>query len=153
MNKNEPQKPTSETSTETQPAAHPARAAHPPPSSPQIAAGPLDELPREKKRKKKYSRELKQVQKTHRGLLKAGRRISRAVASGLNKYYERNEKSARKKRDGAVRDAVKNWASGFSRALRKGSGAPDDIATIFDTKPMRRQLKQVARLLTPPYLR
>jgi len=101
------------------------------------------------KKKRKYSRGLKQFQKSERSLAKVNRRISRAVASGFGTYYERSDASSRKKRDGAIKDAVKNWGKGMSKAIRKASDAPNDVASAFDTKAVRRQIRQVARLLTP----
>lgn len=106
-----------------------------------------------KKKKKKYSRGLKQVQRTALSIAKANRRVARAVAGGFAQYYARSDESGRKKRDGAIRDAVKNWAKGLSKAIRKSSGAPNDLASAFRTKRARRQIKRVARAWTPFYLR
>jgi hypothetical protein len=106
-----------------------------------------------KKKKRKYSRGLKEVQIAERGVSKAGRRVARAMADGFSTYYDRDRKSSRKKRDGAIRDAVKNWAKGLGKAARKSSNAPYDVAKAFDTKTVRRNVRNVVRFLAPPFFR
>jgi hypothetical protein len=106
-----------------------------------------------KKRKRKYSRGLRDVQRWERGYAKASRRVSRAISAGLDTYMERRDKSSYKRRDGAIRDALKNWSKGVSKAMRKASDAPYDLTKAFDTKSVRRTVKFVVRSLTLPFLR
>jgi hypothetical protein len=103
--------------------------------------------------KRKYSRGLKEVQRTERRFAKAGRRFGRAIATGFDTYYDRNLESSYKKRDGAVRDALKNWAKAWEKTVEKSAGIPYDIAEAFDTKTMRRNIRTVVRFLAPPFLR
>lgn len=107
----------------------------------------------EKKKKRKYSRGLKELQRGERKIAKAGRRFGRAIASGLETYYDRDIASSYKKRDGAIRDALKNWTKGLEKAAKKSSGIPYDIAKAFDTKTMRRNIRTAIRFLAPPFLR
>jgi len=107
----------------------------------------------DKKKKRKYSRGLKEVQRSERKLAKAGRRVGQAIASGFETYYDRDLQSSYKKRDGAVRDALKNWAKAWQKTAKKSAGVPYDIAKAFDTKTMRRNIRTVVRFLAPPFLR
>src|SRR6185503_483168 len=72
------------------------------------------------KKKRKYTRGTKDIQRLERGVTKASRRLSRAVASGFATYEKKRNKSSRKKRDGAIRDAIENWTRAYGRATRKG---------------------------------
>ena len=106
-----------------------------------------------KKRKRKYSRGLRDPQKWERGYSKALRRVGRAVASGLDTYVEKLDKSSFKRRDGAVRDALKNWSKAISKTVRKSGKASTDLANGFDTKSVRRAVKQVVRVFSSPFIR
>jgi hypothetical protein len=108
---------------------------------------------KKKKKKRKDSRGLREVQTVERDLAKASRRVARAVASGIGTYYQRDKKSSRKKRDGAIKDALKNWAKGLGKTARRSSGVPYDIAKAFDTKTFRRNLRATVRFIAPPFLR
>ena len=70
------------------------------------------------KRKKKYSRGLKEPQREERRVSRAAERIARAVVDGLSEYRDRRDKSARRKRDGATKDAVRNAGRGLEEAIR-----------------------------------
>jgi hypothetical protein len=132
-----------------QDAAERAMTTHPG-TDPQDFGGRED---RPKKKKRKYSRGLRELQTGERRLSKAGARLARAVANGMNTYYKEDKKSSRKKRDGAIRDALKNWARGVGKTMRRSSGVPYDIARAFDTKTIRRNVRAVARVLAPPFFR
>jgi hypothetical protein len=108
---------------------------------------------KKKKKKRKYSRGLKELQNGERDVAKASRRLARAVAEGFTTYYRRDRKSSRKKRDGAIRDAVKNWAKGLGKAAKKGSDVPFDLAKALDTKTVRRNVRSAIRFLAPPFVR
>lgn len=102
-----------------------------------------------KKKKRKYSRGLKNVQTMERGLSKASYRVARAVTSGLSTYRKRRDKSARKRRDGAILDFVPNVAEGMGKTLRRASLVPYDLAKTFYTKRARRRVSAAIRLLQP----
>lgn len=108
---------------------------------------------KKKKKKRKYTRGLRDLQISERKLAKASRRVARAVASGVSTYYERDKRSSRKKRDGAIRDALENWAKGLGKTMRRSSSAPYDIAKAFNTKTIRRNVRTAVRFLAPPFLR
>jgi len=63
-----------------------------------------------KKKKYKYSRGLKDLQRSSRGVAKVSSRLARSVVKGMDAYRKASDKSARKKRDGAIRDFPLNIA-------------------------------------------
>jgi len=92
---------------------------------------------------KKYSRGLKEPQKLEASFSRAAARLARAVADGVDEYRSGSDKSARKKRDGAIRDAVRNLGRGLEEALTTGAKVPTDL-----TKDV--SLRRLARLIVPP---
>ena len=113
----------------------------------------VSDLPERKKKKKKYSRDLRDIQRLDRGLAKASRRINGAIADGLSTYLKASDKSARKRRDGAIQDAMENWAKATEKTLRRASRAPVIIAEALNTKSSRRQFRAFVRLATSPFAR
>ncbi len=105
---------------------------------------------KKKNKKAKYSRGLKGLQKSSRSLTKISLRLARANAKGTAAYLKASDKSARKKRDGAISDFGVNAAKGLSKSLRLSSRVPVDVAKAVTPrgarKRMRRQLKASARL-------
>jgi hypothetical protein len=102
-----------------------------------------------KHRKKRYTRGLRDIQTTNRGLTRASRRLVRAVDEGMTRYLKESNKSARKKRDGAWRDFGLNVSDAIGAGLREASWVPADLARTFNTrgwrKSMRRSMKATAR--------
>jgi len=76
---------------------------------------------------KKYSKGSKGAQKLEKGVSKASQRVARAVELGLMSWDRKRSKSGRNKRDGAVRDAVRNSVFAAGKALREASWAPTDF--------------------------
>ena len=109
-------------------------------------------VPRRRK-KRKYSKGLKEIQQFGRSMNKASGRVARAVAKGMATYRKRSDKSARKKRDGALRDLSVNLAEGLGKTVRILSGVPTDLANAMNgrraRKRVRRQLRATSRLLRP----
>ena len=108
-------------------------------------------IPERKKKKKKYSRGLKDSQKLDRGMAKASRRVSNAVAAGLATYLKASKKSAEKHRDGAILDAFENWAKAMGKTLRRASGAPEILANSVNTRASRRRFRALVRLSISPF--
>src|SRR5215831_17025018 len=98
-----------------------------------------------KKKKYKYSRGLKDLQKSSRGVAKVSSRLARSVAKGVDGYRKASDKSARKKRDGAIRDFNINVAKGMTRSLRTSSRIPVDLAQAFDQRGSRRFVRRQVR--------
>jgi hypothetical protein len=99
-----------------------------------------------KKRKRRYSRGLRDLQTVNRGFARASRRSVRAVARGMTRYLKESDKSARKKRDGALRDFGLNVADALGTSLRKSSGIAADLARTFNTRGWRRSLRRSMKI-------
>jgi hypothetical protein len=108
---------------------------------------------RRKRGKKKYSRGLKDVQRFEDGLTTAAKRLSRAVEKGLRTYRKRRNKSARKRKDGAIRDGLDNLSIGLGRTLRVASDAPYDFTRKVNSKRFSRDLRNTLRFFTLPFFR
>lgn len=103
-----------------------------------------------KKKKRRYSSGLKDIQIAGRRMSRISSRTTRAVSKGINGFRKASNKSSQKKRDGALRDFPVNLAKGMSRGLRAASPIPHDIARSFDTRSSRRfvrlQIRSASRL-------
>jgi X-X-X-Leu-X-X-Gly heptad repeat protein len=94
-------------------------------------------------RKRKYSRGMKDPQKLERGFVGAVERLARGVTDGLSEYRKERNRSARRKRDGAIRDAVRNVSRGLRDGLTTAAKAPTDFSRHVTTK-------RLTRLVMPP---
>lgn len=121
-----------------------------PATAPQPAIGQVLKKP---KKKRKYSKGLKDLQQLQRTVSRTSTRVARAVAKGMATYRKRSNKSARKKRDGAIRDFGINFAEGLGKTMRVLSAVPSDLAAGLNTKRtrkrMRRGLRAASRLTRP----
>jgi hypothetical protein len=98
-----------------------------------------------KKKKRRYSRGLKGLQIAGRRSSKVSSRMMRSVSKGFDTFRKANDKSSRKKRDGALLDFNRNVAKGLSRSLRESSRIPFDLAKAWDTKGSRRMARRQTR--------
>jgi hypothetical protein len=96
-------------------------------------------------RKKKYSRGTKGLQRLFLGVSKAGYRVADSASDGLRVFNKRSKRSGRKKRDGLVRDSLRNLSRGFSKGTSQFGRAPEEIAKRIS---LRRTWRSV-RVLTP----
>jgi hypothetical protein len=126
----------------------------PPPPPPRREPPPLLKTPvvfhavRRKKRRegrKRYSGGTRQSQRFLFGLSRAAFRTANAMSKGLDTYTRRSEKSMRRKRDGMVKDFLRNTSRGFADAAEELGRAPEEIAWRISTKNVRRTF----RFLTP----
>ena len=101
---------------------------------------------RKGRRKKKYSRGLRDPQKLEQGASRSAERLAHALADGLTRYRRRRNDSAERKRDGAIKDALRNIGRGAERALRTGAKAPTDFTRYLSIKRVRR----LTRFVVPP---
>jgi len=109
--------------------------------------------PKKKKRKRRYSRGLRTVQDVERGVTTSLTTLSAGVARLFSEYSDRSEKSSRKKRDGALRDAIENWTKAMSKGMRVGGKAPYDFVKAVNSEGGSKPLRDTIKLLTPPPLR
>lgn len=120
-------------------------------SAPATTTTVVVETPEKKKRK--TSRGLKDIARIERGVAKAGDRLGSAMEAGFSKYREKSKKSSYKKKDGAIRDAVKNWSVAAGKGLEEASKIPGDITKALSTKQVSRAVRGVARIVVPPIFR
>ncbi len=117
--------------------------------------GEATEAPKKKRRKPKYTKELRRLQRMEAGLAKAGHRVSKASQSGLATYIKLRKKSASKKRDGALVDVFINVAEAQAEAMAKASPAILDVAKALnplgDTGKERRRIAKRLSKLRPPF--
>lgn len=101
-----------------------------------------------RKKKRRYSRRLKDFQVRLRDVSKTVNRMASSIADGVKKYRDRADKSSRKKKDGMLRDLLKNTALGMGKSLRVASKLPKDVADVFSGKKSRRRIRKLARLVS-----
>jgi len=103
-----------------------------------------------RKKKRRYSRGLGDFGRTTRGLTRASARAARAYSEGYDAFSRASDKSARKKKDGALRDLGKNMRKAARRSLRVADRIPGDLEAIpaprGGVRSRRRQMRVMARL-------
>lgn len=108
---------------------------------------------KKKKKKRKYTRGLKGIQRLQRGAARSSWRIGDAVADGLKEFRKRNDRSSRKRRDGALRDTFKNLSRGAGEVLRGSGKAPYDFARRLPNRAIWRQVRPAVQFLAWPFPR
>jgi hypothetical protein len=106
-----------------------------------------------KKKKRRYSFPLNTIQHLERGVTRSLETVTKGVARTFSDYTDRSDKSAHKKRDGALRDGIANWTKAFSKGMRVAGEAPFDFVKEVNRGPGSKQVRDTVRLLTPPPLR
>jgi len=130
---------------------------HPPQELPPLTLGSprildLRGARRGGKRRKRYSKGTKDVQRLAYGASKGAYRIANGFAAGLDSFWKRSNRSSRKKRDGFVRDAFRNLARGARKASRQFGRAPQEISDRFRTRRFWRQTRRALRNVPLPFL-
>ena len=98
--------------------------------------------PRKKKGSSRASRRLEDIDQR---LSKSVHRVTKAVNEGVTTYMDQRDKSARKRRDGAVVDSYQNVAQGVSRTLAESSPVITDIAKAINTRRLRKRIRKILR--------
>jgi hypothetical protein len=108
---------------------------------------------RKKGRKKKYTRGLKDIQRVAHGITDSSETLSRALTRGVVRYRKVQNKSARRKRDGGIKDFFDNWSKATGTSIRIASGAPYDFVRRVNTKPYTRLVRSTVGLTLSPFFR
>lgn len=108
----------------------------------------IDLKPSKIKAKRRTSPALAEIQHYERHLTRAAQRLTGALERGLAEYRTRSRKSARKKKDGALRDLLQNSGRGLRVSLKEASALPLDVARTLDSRQNRRRIKRQVRLLS-----
>ena len=106
----------------------------------------VDDEGKKKRRKKKYSsKQARDFQDMGSAFSKGAFRMANAVAIGLETFHRSQNRSARKKRDGMVKDVMLNTAKGFRDAGQEAARAPYDIYKRVNVwRQARRAMKMFA---------
>ena len=99
-----------------------------------------------KKKKRRYSKGLRDVQRAGRRFAKISESLSKGKLKGARTFRKANAKSSRKKKDGALRDFGKNLAKGMSASMRSSSSLPKDVARALSTRSSRKSLRKRLRI-------
>jgi hypothetical protein len=91
----------------------------------------------DRKKKRKYSKNLSRLQKTGRRLGRIAEKSARGNKKGASKFRELSEESAREKKDGAIRDLPRNAVKGLRAAAKESGSVPIDLARTL--VPRRRK--------------
>ena len=95
-------------------------------------------MERDKKRKrggkKRYSRGTKFLQRMMYGFSRAGYRTTNSTADGLRTFVKRSNKSSGKRRDGMIRDVLRNASRGVADGFAQLGKAPGEIARRVGTR-------------------
>ena len=105
------------------------------------------------KKKRKYSRSMRGGQEIERGLSRAAASLGNAVAATFNTYKDRSRASSYKKRDGAVKDAIKNWTKASGKGMKKASNAPYQFVKAVNSSKASKQIRDAVKMVSPPMFR
>lgn len=103
--------------------------------------------PQPKRRKRKYSKNLRGVQKFERNASKALLRVTRSVEAGIREWREETDRSAQRRKDGALRDAPENLAKAVGKQLRVASRAPEDLVRAVRSLRIRKIVRRLIPML------
>jgi|SRR6266404_2352837 len=106
------------------------------------------ESPDEKKKKKRgSSRAARRLAFIESRTSKSVQRVSKAVENGVSTYLDKRDKSAGKRRDGALVDFYENAAAGISKAVSESSPVLSDFAEIANSRRSRKLIRKVVRAI------
>lgn len=93
---------------------------------------------------KRYSRNLRPLQEMGRAGLRAQLRQTEGSAKALRLFFDRSEKSASKKRDGAMKDLMKNYTDSMEEYLDSTAKVPSkylrDISKARSFRKMKSRI-------------
>lgn len=113
----------------------------PKPAQGEAEAGPVYiDLRSKSGKKRRYSRDVRDLQRAARPLNRGLERLTSALADGAVKWRKDWDRSAEKKRDGALKDAPENAARAIARVVRASSWVPVDAAKALRQTRLYRQL-------------
>ncbi len=105
------------------------------------------------KKKRRYSRGLRASQELERGVSNAAATFSDGLAQAFKTYRKRSRSSSENKRDGAIRDAVKNWTKAYGEGMKIASDAPYEFVKTIDRGKTSRQIRDAVKMFSPPMFR
>jgi hypothetical protein len=106
-----------------------------------------------KKKKRRYTKGLNAIQHFERGVARSMDVMAQGVARVFSDYKKRSDKSARKKKDGALREGLENWTKAMGKGMGISSKAPYTFVRTVTRGRGSKQIRRTLRALTPPPLR
>jgi len=107
---------------------------------------------RRRRGRKRYTRGFRDIQRFAYGGSRALYRFANGFASGFDSFRSRSNRSSRRKKDGLVRDSLRNGARAFSRSARQFGRVPYELAREVRTRRFWRAGRDLRGLLIPPPL-
>jgi hypothetical protein len=116
-------------------------------------ATPKGRKKKDGKKKKKYSKDLKGIQKIENRVSKSGDTLAGAIDAGLETYRNERKKTAEKKKDGALVHFGDNLASGVEDFQKESAPALKQL--VRSNKRGRKDLRKTAKAIISsiPFLR
>ena len=109
--------------------------------------------PDETTHKRKYSKRARGVQEIERGASKAAATLGDAVSATFRTYKKRESASSFKKRDGAVKDALKNWTKAYGKGVKEASDVPFQFVKSVNNSKASKQVRNAVKMFAPPMFR
>jgi hypothetical protein len=107
----------------------------------------IEPVRKKKGKKKKYTKGTKGVQRLTLGVSDALFRSANSVAKGAKTFSKRSKKSSRKRRDGLIRDSLRNASRGVGDGLAELGKAPNEIARRISTGQVRKAFRAFTPLI------
>lgn len=98
-----------------------------------------------KGKKRGSSRAARRLEDIESRVSKSANRVTKAVNKGVSTYRDKRDKSARKRRDGALVDSLENLSRGASKAVKDASPALTDVAKALNTRRLRKRIRKTLR--------
>ena len=103
----------------------------------------------------RYTEALEDAQRMEGDAVQLAQTAARALSKSLDAYHDARQKSAKKKKDGAMEDFMHNTAKAASVYMKETSDIPVDLVDSLSRSTMRKNLRKglrraAKRLLTWP---
>jgi hypothetical protein len=96
----------------------------------------------------RYSEELEDVQRLEGNLVRVAKRSARVFSKGIDTYERERNRSAKEKKDGAIKDFIDNSAKATSTSMKVASEIPVDIAEALRDRSSRKQTRKSLRQIS-----
>lgn len=101
----------------------------------------LERSKKKSKSKRKYSRGSKASQRLVQGFADAFSRSANSLRLGTRTFAKRSKRSSKKRKDGLVRDSLRNASRGVGKGMEELGKAPYQVAKRIGTGQVRRAFK------------
>lgn len=92
---------------------------------------------------RKYSKQYKDVQRFERQVSRGLHRLVKSVDEGMREWRDATDRSSRKRKDGAIHDALENSARAVGKQIRVASRVPKDAVRAVRSLKIVKALRRV----------